>query len=125
MDENGKDRDYLKLTVELTRFYTLLWQSLRPAAGEPPHDAATARQISDEIRRVRSSLKPLLEKNEIVKEKLEKEYHDAVRIVSEHEKPGRKDAGQAALREEAGRLMNEGRQKAAGFSDLVALFRRL
>ncbi|MBI3811519.1 MAG: hypothetical protein HY283_04865 [Nitrospirae bacterium] len=125
MSETGKEKIFLDLAAELTRFYTLLWKSLQPAAGESAVDQFTPDQFSEQLRLIWSSLLPRLEKNAIVKDKLEKDLNDALRIAAGHEKTGSKDPKRAAIKEEAVRLMTEGRLKASGFSDLVALFRRL
>ena len=125
MNHSTKDQIFLDLAAELTRFYTLLWQSLRPAAGEKAAEHFTPDQISEQLRQIWSSLLPRLETNAIVKEKLQKDFGDALRIAAEHEKQRPKDQKRAALKEEAARLMNEARTKASGFSDLVALFRRI
>jgi len=117
MSETGKEKVFLELASELTRFYTLMWKSLQPAAGETAVDQFTPEQFSEQLRLIWSSLLPRLEKNAIVKDKLEKDFNDALRIA--------KDPKRAAVKEEALRLMTEGRLKASGFSDLVALFRRL
>lgn len=124
MDNPTKDKLFLDLAADLTRFYTVLWQSLRAAAGEPPMDQMTPAQLAGEIRQIWASLLPRLEKNSIVKGKIEKEMNDALRIAAEHEQRGSKGAIRADLKEEASRLKAEGRLKASGFSDLVALFRR-
>ena len=125
MNETGKEKVFLDLAAELTRFYTLLWKSLQPAVGERAVEQFTPDQFSEQLRQIWSSLLPRLEKNAIVKDKLEKDFNDALRIAAEREKPGPKDAKRTAIKEEASRLMTEGRLKASGFSDLVALFRRL
>ncbi|MBI3610989.1 MAG: hypothetical protein HY204_09855 [Nitrospirae bacterium] len=125
MIETGKEKIFLDLAAELTRFYTLLWKSLQPAAGEGAVEQFTPDQFSEQLRFIWSSLLPRLEKNAIVKNKLEKDFNDALRIAAGHEKPGSKDPKRAAIKAEAARLMTEGRLKASGFSDLVALFRRL
>jgi len=124
MTESGKDKAYLDLTVDLTRFYTLLWQSLRPAAGEPAMDQMTPEQLEEQLRQTWELLSPRLEKNSIVKSKMEKEFNDAVRISAEYRKAG-SQGRKTTLEPEALKIMIEGRQKAASFSDLVALFRRL
>jgi len=125
MGDASKEKIFLDLASELTRFYTLLWKSLQPAAGETAVDQFTPDQFSEQIRLVWSSLLPRLERNPIVKDKIEKDLNDALRIASEHERPGSKASNWSALPQEASRLMTEARLKAAGFSDLVALFRRL
>ena len=125
MSETSKEKVFLELAAELTRFYTLLWKSLRPAAGESAVEQFTSDQFSEQLRQIWSSLLPRLEKNTIVKDKLEKDFKDALRIAAEHERLGSKDLKRAALKDEASRLMTEGRLKSSGFSDLVALFRRL
>jgi hypothetical protein len=125
MNDTGKDKKYLDLTVDLTRFQTLLWQSLRAAAGEAPMDQMTPEQLDDQIRQTWTQLLPRLEKNSIVKSKMEKEYNEAVRISAEFRKLGPKDREKKALEPEASKRMIEGRQRAAAFSDLVALFRSL
>ena len=125
MGEAGKEKVFLELAAELTRFYTLLWKSLQPASGENAVEQFTPDQFSEQLRQIWSSLLPRLEKNAIVKEKIEKDFNDALRIAAGHQGPGSKDEKRAAIKEEALRLMTEGRLKASGFSDLVALFRRL
>jgi hypothetical protein len=125
MNETDKQKVFLDLAAELTRFYTVLWQSLRGAAGETPMDQMTPDQLAGEIRKIWASLLPRLEKNSIVKGKIEKEMNDALRIATEHGRPGSKGGVRADMKEEASRLMAEGRLKASGFSDLVALFRRM
>ncbi len=125
MNDTGKEKIFLELAAELTRFYTLLWKSLQPAAGESAVEQFTPDQFSEQLRQIWSSLLPRLEKNAIVKDKLEKDFSDARRITAEHERLGSGDLKRAAIRDEASRLMTEGRLKASGFSDLVALFRRL
>jgi hypothetical protein len=125
MGETGKEKVFLELASELTRFYTLLWKSLQAAAGAGAVDQFTPDQFSEQLRLIWSSLLPRLEKNAIVKDKLEKDFNDALRIAAGHARLGSKDAKGAAIKEEALRLMTEGRLKASGFSDLVALFRRL
>jgi hypothetical protein len=125
VSETTKEKIFLDLTVDLTRFYTLLWQSLRPAAGDAPMDQMTPEQLDDQIRQTWAHLLPRLEKNSVVKSKIEKEFNDAVRISAEYRKLGPKDPKKKALEQDGLRIMIEGRQKAAAFSDLVALFRRL
>lgn len=125
MSDTGKEKIFLELAAELTRFYTLLWKSLQPAAGESAVEQFTPDQFSEQLRQIWSTLLPRLEKNAIVKDKLEKDFNDALRIAAERERLGPKDAKRTAIKEEALRLMTEGRLKASGFSDLVALFRRL
>ena len=125
MSETGKETIFLELAAELTRFYTLLWKSLRPAAGEAAVEQFTPDQFSEQLRQIWSSLLPRLEKNAIVKDKLEKDFSDTRRIAADHERLGSGDPKRAALKDDASRLMTEGRLKASGFSDLVALFRRL
>ncbi|HTN44441.1 MAG TPA: hypothetical protein VMN77_11660 [Nitrospiria bacterium] len=125
MNETGKEKLFLDLAAELTRFYTLLSKSLQPAAGEKAVEQFAPDQFSEQLRQIWASLRPHLEKNAIVKDKLEKDLHEALRISSEYEKRGPKGRKDAVLKKEAARLMEEGRLKASGFSDLVALFRRL
>ncbi|HUK57298.1 MAG TPA: hypothetical protein VLY20_11635 [Nitrospiria bacterium] len=125
LNDSSKDRIFLELAAELTRFYTLLWKSLQPAAGEKAVEQFTPEQFAEQLRQIWASLLPRLEKNSIVKDKLEKDFNAALRIAAEHERPQSKGAGRAKAKEEAVRLMAEGRLKASGFSDLVALFRRL
>ncbi len=125
MSETSKDKIFLELAAELTRFYTLLWKSLQPAAGEKAVEQFTPEQFSEQLRQIWASLLPRLEKNAIVKDKLEKDFNEAIRIAAEHERPGSKGAKREKMKEEASRLMAEGRLKASGYSDLVALFRSL
>ena len=125
MDNPTKDKLFLDLAADLTLFYTILWQSLRPAGGEKGMDQLSPNQFSEQLRQIWSSLLPRLEKNGIVKEKVEKDFHDALRMAAEHGKLGPRDKKRAALKNETARLMNETRTKASGFSDLVALFRRM
>src|SRR3989344_3918640 len=125
MNETGKEKIFLELSAELTRFYTLLWKSLQPAAGESAVEQFTSDQFSEQLRQIWSSLLPRLEKNAIVKDKLEKDFNDALRIAAGHHRLESKNPKGKAIKEEAARLMTEGRLKASGFSDLVALFRRL
>jgi len=125
MDPAGKEKIFLDLAAELTRFYTLLSKSLQPAAGEKAVEQFTPDQFSEQLRQIWASLLPRLEKNAIVKDKLEKDFDGALRIVADYEKRGAKGKKDSGLKKEAVRLMTEGRLKASGFSDLVALFRRL
>jgi len=125
MDNSSRDKIFLDLTAELTRFYTLISKSLQPAAGEKAVEQFAPDQFSEQLRQIWASLRPRLEKNAIVKDKLEKDFDEALRIAAEYEKRGSKGRKDAGLRKEAVRLMEEGRLKASGFSDLVALFRRL
>jgi hypothetical protein len=120
-----KEKIFLDMSAELVRFYTLLWHSLHAAAGEPQPEQPSEAQIDEQIRLVWSSLLPQLEKNAIVKNKIEKEYTEAVRIAAEYRKLGPKDDRRTDLEREAGRLASEARLKAAWYSDLVALFRSL
>ena len=125
MNDATKDKIFLDLAAELTRFYTLLWHALRTAAGEGSPGDLAPDQMRDQLRGTWASMLPRLEKNSIVKNKLEKDFNDALRMAGEHEKLGPKDKKRGALKKEAARLTNEARTKASGFSDLVALFRRM
>jgi len=87
-------------------------------------DQMTPEQLEEQIRQTWAQLLPRLEKNSIVKSKMEKEFNEAVRLASEYRKAGPKDR-KKALEPDASKLMIEGRQRAAAFSDLVALFRSL
>lgn len=120
-----KEKIFLDMAAELVRFYTLLWHSLRTAAGESQPEQPSEAQVDEQIRQVWTSLLPRLETNAIVKNKFEKEYTDAVRIAAEHRNLGPKDDRRTALALEAGRLASEARLKASWYSDLVALFRSL
>jgi hypothetical protein len=125
MNESGKEKVFLDLVAELTRFYTLLSKSLQPAAGEKAVEQFTPDQFSEQLRQIWASLLPRLEKNAIVKDKFEKDFDEALRIAAEYEKGRAKGKKDVRLKKEAVRLMTEGNLKASGFSDLVALFRRL
>lgn len=125
MNEDGKEKVFLDLAAELTRFYTLLWKSLQPAAGEKAVEQFTPDQFSEQLRQIWASLLPRLEKNSIVKGKIEKEMNDALRIAAEYDRSGSKGVIRGDIKDEASRRMTEGRLKASGFSDLVALFRSL
>jgi hypothetical protein len=125
MNETGKEKVFLDLAAELTRFYTLVSKSLQSAAGEKAVEQFTPDQFSEQLRQIWASLLPRLEKNPIVKDKLENDFHEALRIAAEFEKRGAKGKKDARLKKEAARLMTEGNLKASGLSDLVALFRRL
>ncbi len=115
----------MDLSAELTRFYTMLWKSLQPAAGEGAVEQFSPEQFTEQLRQIWASLLPRLEKNTIVKDKVEKDFNDGLRITAEFAKAGSNDAKRAEVKDEARRLMTEGRLKASGFSDLVALFRSL
>ena len=124
MSDPGKEELFLELAADLTRFYTLLWQSVRAASGDASPAPLPPDQMADQIRKLWSSLLPRLEKNSIVKNKIEQEMKEGLRIAAAHQDLDAGDLNRAAVREEAAQLLTTGRVKASGLSDLVALFRR-
>lgn len=119
-----RGNETLDLAVDLTRFYTLVWQCLRPAA-EGISAPMSLQQFTDQIHEIWTAMVSRLEKNPIVMEKMEKEMKEALHLAADHEKPGLKDGRDETLREKALLRLNEARIKASAFSDLVAVLRRL
>jgi hypothetical protein len=115
------DSVLLKAAIDIGKYYAFLAQALRTV-----YDAEAAAQLADGdldvmLNRVRADLAPILEKNHIVQENLERVHREVMRIRRAASDQTIKEAAAA----EAKRYEPEILLRARTVSDLVALFRRL
>lgn len=120
MADDGKET-MLNAAINIGKFYAFLAQALRMVL-DPQVAAQLPEDVMDiQLDQIRANLAPLLEKNHVVKENLEKVFHEVMRI--------RKAAQDKSMREvalrEAKDYLVEVAERARTVSDLVGLFRRL
>jgi F0F1-type ATP synthase membrane subunit b/b' len=120
MSDDGKAA-LLNAAVSVGQFYAFLAQGLR-MVFDPKAAAQLPESLFDtRLDQIRGALAPILEKNHVVKENLQKVDQEVTRI--------RKAAKDAATRseaiEEAERYHADIAERARTVSDLVGLFRRL
>ncbi|MFY9270165.1 MAG: hypothetical protein WAO55_10515 [Candidatus Manganitrophaceae bacterium] len=120
MNDAGKEM-MLNAAVGIGKLYAFLAQALRmvldpQVAAQLPEDL-----IDKQIDQIRADLAPLLEKNHVVKENLEKVCREVMRI---RQSAQNESTRRSAAREAESYLIMVA-ERARTVSDLVALFRRL
>ena len=125
MGEMGKEQIFLEVAANLTRFYTFMAHSLRFMMEDAASDQITLEQVRAQLDQAWTTLLPRLERNPVMKGKLEKDYNTTLKLTRDYRNLSRDDPGHESMKQEARRLHSYAREKSASLSDLVAIFRSL
>ena len=125
MDEMSKDQIFLEVAANLTRFYTFMAHSLRFVTEEATQDQMALEQVRAQLDQAWATLFPRIEKNPVMKGKLEKDYNTTLKLTQDYRNLSRDDPSHEGMKQEALRLSSYAREKSASLSDLVAILRSL
>jgi hypothetical protein len=126
MAGTNKEQVFLEVTADLVKFYTFMAHAVRVLTESTPSGQITLQQVEGQLRETRESLAPRLANNPVVLKKIEADYLRVSNLMEGFKRGGERNSPEReALIRDGATLRAYAQEKAACFSDLVAIFRSL
>ena len=125
MSEMSKDQIFLEVAANLTRFYTFMGHSLRFVSEDAASGELPLEQLESQMTQARTTLLPRIDKNPVMKNKIESDYSTTQKLTADFRNLKPNDPAREKIKQEARRLSAYAKEKSASLSDLVAIFRSL
>ncbi len=125
MDPQSKEKTFLTIAADLTRFYALMGHALRIVTDRAVRDQMSVDHLEEQFRQSREKLSPELEMNPVVRKKVEADYASTMDILKRLKRRKGGTAVSAKMKKEAVGLQAYAQDRTSSLSDLVAIFRSL
>jgi hypothetical protein len=126
MPAMSKEELFMSVATDLVKFYALLGHALKFVTDSSAHEQPmTLEQVEAQFHGVRDSILARLERNPVMKKKVETDYYSLIRLLDQYRKSGPGKPQPKKLKQEAVDLQTYAKDRTGSFSDLVAIFRSL